>query len=828
MYSLYQIRLATTNNNELNGTASVSVASTSMTQQNVGFHDATSSWDYNINSNMDSTFDYGVTENVTLQQFMSRPIKVLSGVWSIGQALFSTTTFNPWTLFFTNKRVINRINNYNLLQCKLKVKILVNGTPFHYGKALMSYQPLHTVDTVSKLTRATVVYNDFIELTQRPHVYIDPTMDQGATMSLPFFWYKNWLNIVDSEWTNMGQMRLDIMVPLRHANGGTGDVSYSIYVWAEDVKLSAPTTMNSNSLVTQSGDEIGKGIISKTASNIAHAMGKLQEVPIIGPYAKATSLVSSSVADISRAYGYSRPPILDAIKPVRPTTYGNVANTDADDFSQKLSLDSKNELTIDSRTLGLSGNDEMTIKSIATRQCYYTQFEWLTTREQETMLFNTYVTPMLYATNSTVELHMTASCFAAIPFKYWTGSMKYRFQIVASPYHKGRLKIVYDPGTITTTTSEYNIAFTRIVDISKERDFELTVTWAQESAFKEVELISTGYVPFSTSTQLPVARTYNNGVLAVYVVNELTAPAVDPTDVTIIVSSSAGDDIEFAVPTQRTLASYSYFPTPPLTVQSGEVGEMCDDCPGQAEELDSYSIPSQPNHLFDVYMGEKIVSFRSLIKRYTRHYTYSVALGAVTARYFRVFHPNYPLYYGPSPTGIHTFNDVPWNICHTSFLTWLAPAFQAIRGGIRYKLLRLTDSKFDEDALSVNRTTTENATFTLSTDVFNITNQTDIAAVGRVAEPSMIAGASINTCDNGTTLEYELPYYSQYRFTGTKNITSSVNTIGYGQFCHTLTGRIKNGAVYQFHTLCYAGGEDLSLYFYTGPPILYTQLVLEV
>lgn len=828
MYSLYQIRLATTNNNELNGTASVSVASTSMTQQNVGFHDATSSWDYNINSNMDSTFDYGVTENVTLQQFMSRPIKVLSGVWSIGQALFSTTTFNPWTLFFTNKRVINRINNYNLLQCKLKVKILVNGTPFHYGKALMSYQPLHTVDTVSKLTRATVVYNDFIELTQRPHVYIDPTMDQGATMSLPFFWYKNWLNIVDSEWTNMGQMRLDIMVPLRHANGGTGDVSYSIYVWAEDVKLSAPTTMNSNSLVTQSSDEIGKGIISKTASNIAHAMGKLQEVPIIGPYAKATSLVSSSVADISRAYGYSRPPILDAIKPVRPTTYGNVANTDADDFSQKLSLDSKNELTIDSRTLGLSGNDEMTIKSIATRQCYYTQFEWLTTREQETMLFNTYVTPMLYATNSTVELHMTASCFAAIPFKYWTGSMKYRFQIVASPYHKGRLKIVYDPGTITTTTSEYNIAFTRIVDISKERDFELTVTWAQESAFKEVELISTGYVPFSTSTQLPVARTYNNGVLAVYVVNELTAPAVDPTDVTIIVSSSAGEDIEFAVPTQRTLASYSYFPTPPLTVQSGEVGEMCDDCPGQAEELDSYSISSQPNHLFDVYMGEKIVSFRSLIKRYTRHYTYSVALGAVTARYFRVFHPNYPLYYGPSPTGIHTFNDVPWNICHTSFLTWLAPAFQAIRGGIRYKLLRLTDSKFDEDALSVNRTTTENATFTLSTDVFNITNQTDIAAVGRVAEPSMIAGASINTCDNGTTLEYELPYYSQYRFTGTKNITSSVNTIGYGQFCHTLTGRIKNGAVYQFHTLCYAGGEDLSLYFYTGPPILYTQLVLEV
>lgn len=798
-----------------------------MTHQNVGFHDATSSWDYNIHSDMDSTFNYGVTEDVTLQQFMSRPIKILSGVWSIGETLFSTTTFNPWTLFFSNKRVINRINNYNLLQCKLKVKILINGTPFHYGKALMSYQPLHTIDTVSKLTRTTVVYNDFIELTQRPHVYLDPTMDQGATMSLPFFWYKNWLNIVDSEWTEMGQMRLDIIVPLLHANGGTGDVSYSIYVWAEDVKLSAPTTMNSSSLVTQSGDEIGKGIISKTATNIAHAMGMLREVPIIGPYAKATSLVSASIADISRAYGYSRPPILDSIKPVRPTTFGNLANTDADDFSQKLSLDSKNELTIDSRTLGLSGNDEMTIKSIATRMGYYTQFEWQATAIQEQMLFNTYVTPMLYNTNSTVELHMTASCFASIPFKYWTGSMKYRFQIVASPYHKGRLKIVYDPGTITTTTSEYNIAFTRIIDISKERDFEIEVTWAQETAFREVRLISTGYVPFSTSAQLSVDRTNTNGVLAVYVVNELTAPSADPTNVSIIVSSCAGEDIELSAPTQRQLTNYSYFPTPPLTVQVGDIDEMCDDCPGQADELDNYKVVPQPNHLFDVYMGEKIVSFRSLIKRYTRHYTYDAAFGSTTPRYFRVFHPNYPLYYGPSPTGIHTFNDVPWNICHTSFLTWLAPAFQAIRGSIRYKLLKLTSTNYAEDNISVNRNNTENATFTLTLDDFNTTTQSDIAVVSRVAEPSMIAGASINTCNNGTILEYEIPYYSQYRFTGTKNITSSDNVVGFGKFGHTISGKMVSGASYHFHTLAYAGGEDLSLYFYTGPPILYAQVVYD-
>lgn len=726
---------------------------------------------------------------------------------------------------------MNRINNFNLLRCKLKIKLVINGTPFHYGKALMSYQPLHTVDTVSTGIRAAPVLQDLIELTQKPHVYIDPTMDQGASMTLPFFWYKNWVNVVDKEWASLGQLRLDVIVPLLHANGGTGDVSFSIYAWAEDMQLSVPTTMNITGLVAQTS-EFGKGVISKTASSIASAMNMLEDSPSIGPYAKATSMIASTTATVAKQFGYSRPQVLDNVRPVRPTTYGNLSNTDTDEVLQKLTVDSKQELTIDPNTLGLPSSDELTLKSIFTRQSYFTQFQWLPTSIQESILFSVPVTPCLfdYRTSILGDLHLTPMCFAALPFKYWSGSIKFRFQIVASQYHKGRLKIVYDPGTITTSTVEYNVAFTKIIDISSQRDFEINVAWAQDVAFCELQIINALNKKYSTTASYPLNRLHNNGILSVYVVNELTSPAITPTNVSVIVSVSAGDDLKLSVPTSSQLENLSYFT---LVTQSGE---MCDDCPVMAPEINgitSYN-PTSSDHIYDVHFGEAISSFRNLLKRYTRLYTYSVSIGGGSScRFYSVVHPNYPLYYGPSPTGIHIVgaapNDKPYNITHNSLLHYLAPAYVAMRGSMRYKVLKYSNIKLADDHMAVTRTNQQYIRFLYTFVNVGLTDQSTIASVPRRNEESLFDGAALNSNDNGTILEYELPFYSKYRFAGAKNTTHATNEISYAQFCHKITGRVAEGStpspIVQ-QTLCFAPGEDFSLFFYTGPPVMFSTIFL--
>jgi hypothetical protein len=78
------------------------------------FSDKTQQWDYIVNSNPDSTFATADASDATLENFFKRPIKTRSYTWNQGDILFEN--FNPWTDFFENPRVINRITNFNILR----------------------------------------------------------------------------------------------------------------------------------------------------------------------------------------------------------------------------------------------------------------------------------------------------------------------------------------------------------------------------------------------------------------------------------------------------------------------------------------------------------------------------------------------------------------------------------------------------------------------------------------------------------------------------------------------------------------------------------------
>ena len=90
-----------------------------------------------------------------------------------------------------------------------------------------------------------------------------------------------------------------------------------------------------------------------------------KDIPAIGPYALATHMVASTVESVAKVFGYSKPVNLHNYEPIRPHYVGRVACTNDVDNCEKLTCDSKQELTIDSRTVGLSGRDELSLKYIA-------------------------------------------------------------------------------------------------------------------------------------------------------------------------------------------------------------------------------------------------------------------------------------------------------------------------------------------------------------------------------------------------------------------------------------------------------------------------------
>jgi hypothetical protein len=779
----------------------------------------------------------------------------------------SVPRFNPWTEFFGNADVLDKINRYRNLRCNLRLKVLVNGNSFYYGRALLSYNPFVTDDEVT-VNRA-FIEQDLMQASQKPHLLLDPTSSQGGEMLLPFIWPENYLDITRAGWPDeMGEIDIHDFDVLRHANGGTDPITVTVFCWAENLTLSVPTTASAQGAVeeadldefgfpkpyskqastksnkmmkrssnTSSYDEFSSGgLISKPASAIASAADALSQIPVLAPYAKATSMISTRIGDVARIFGYSRPQILDEIKPYTPRVMGNMTNSDAPEALIKLTLDSKNELSVDTRLMGLGGEDELTVNSIAQRWSYFRQFDWPETATTDTMLTSMIVAPLYgdTVTSGVVsEIHTTALAYAATPFEAWQGSIKFRFNVVCSEYHRGRIRIVYNPATSPAGAIPFNQTYSTVIDISENRDFEYEVKWAniRAWAFNAGLGTITGSTIYDDVNPVTCGSLYDNGSLSVYVVNELATPSLTAADVKIQVWVAAGDDFAVAVPTTKNISLLS------LHAQQAEMApdaalasaEDTSNSPTCVEAVETFAagghIPENNQYL--VYQGERIVSLRELLRRYNYHNCYfPAAFGTPIAnRAVALDIHDFPFYRGWETGGQDTAtNSVPatagYNFCSTTLLNFLTPAFACRRGGMRHKAMVTTmGSASRMGAFSVAR---HNILGKVNgSDVHSYTGGIGNMRSQRLdAMASGLGGTAVTPISVNPVLEYETGFYTGgQRFLPARKI----NRYNEVEMAHELMLDIPDGTAEQDYRIdkYVSIAEDFQLGLYVGSPIMY-------
>lgn len=654
--------------------------------ENIQFHDEAMNHGESVRSNPDSTFQATENNDVSLQNFFSRPIVVATVPWNIGTGL--ADGFNPWTLYFNNPRVVNRISNYANLRCKLHIKAIVNGSPFHYGRVLVSYHPLADLCDMNPNNRA-LVPDDAIAESQRPHFFIDPSLSEGGSLELPFFWIKNALSIVNAEWESMGTIYYRSLNTLLHANEGTDGVTIRFFVWATDVNLSVPTTREPSSIVPQS-DEYADKPISNTANAVKNAAAALNNVPLIGPYARATASSASKIAELAKLFGMSKPTKVEDIQRVNLAP-GSMSQTLGYDLSRKLTFDPKQEVTIDPRTVGLAEIDEMAFNSIASRESYLTTFVWNESSAADTLVWNSAVTPILSGGSpSTGEIHMTPMAWVSQPFNYWRGTIKFRFQVVGSQMHKGRLRFKYEPiANVYSDGSEFNVAYSRIVDIGSERDFTITVGWGQTRSYLPIDMINIndflyGSTPVLTQTE------GSNGVLQVYVLSKLATPGVSGQAIYVNVYVSAGDDFEVMNPSDSKINTLSYFKEGVPSLTSFKEGVIPESLENLSEQNESLPIGTKENNIDEtpqVYHGDPITSWRQCIKRYCYHHSGVYGGGTqddnTTRRIVLATESVFPNYRGYDPMGLTPSSLGYVNYSNNTILNYIVPGYLGWKGGGR-------------------------------------------------------------------------------------------------------------------------------------------------
>lgn len=494
------------------------------------------------------------TEDLQLGRFLGRPTAIHSFTWNTADAIGVKATIKPWYLFLNNANMRKKIDNFAFLRGKLHIKVMVNGTPFQFGLLRTCYSPL--LGLVSDKIRAPPTGNEplLTPYSQQPGFFVTPAANAGGQMELPFFYHKNWLDItVGTKVQDFGTLNFVVYAPLGVAvSGGSNAVTVQVFAWMTDVELMCTT-----SALALQGDEYDEGPISRPASAIANVASYLTKVPVIGPFARATQIGAKAVGSIAKIFGFTNVPVIANIHGFQPMNAPMLASGHIGTPVQKLSLDPKQELSLDPTLHGLHSGDELSIPYIKKKESYVGSGTWSTTDAVDKLLWCCRVTPALFqqadvANASAVvvgqRVYHTPISYMSQMFYNWRGSLVVRIKIVATKFHKGRLKISYDPrADITSTNPDVNTVYTKIVDIGEEDDIEIEIPYHQDTPWLLVDKALTPN--WNTTGALPNRVGTDNGVLTVRVLTTLTAPASG--SIKVLTFLQGGDDFEYANPSDH-------------------------------------------------------------------------------------------------------------------------------------------------------------------------------------------------------------------------------------------------------------------------------------
>nr|WPR18038.1 MAG: capsid protein [Crogonang virus 13] len=659
---------------------------------------------------------------------------------------------------------------------------------------------------------------------QRPKCWVFPQTNQGGEMELPFFYHKNWLSLSSAQDAkDMGVITPVLFAALTSCNGVTGtSVVVNVYAWAEEVKLHGPTM----SAVMQSDEFDYKP--SQIASSVAAATGSLSRVPIIGPYMKATSSVSKAFASIASSFGFTNVPNISPVQAVRQTPFPHNASCEISNYVERAAVDPKNEVTIDPRTVGLDGTDEMAISYIAQRETYLGSAILSSTDSVDALTMVSRVTPCLGSSYGGVTnpIQFTPMGYLTQMFKCWRGDVIFRFKFICTRFHKGRVRISWDPvANISTTIPDYTSVFNEVIDIGAEQDIEVRVPYSQATTYLLNSSVIGNYN--FAGTALGPTNTAN-GLITMRVVNPLTGPVAN-TAIPVMVFVRGADNLEFAWPSTRFQSGTSQLS--PYTLQSQEV-----EYPLQPKRVIAGNTchDGDPNR-HHVHFGEAIKTLRTLIHRPAySHTVQSSELGTTNnLNAIHFYHSRRLKYYGYDPNGYTTALNqagtatVRFNFVRANFQQLISMLYIGQRGSMTWQYNIESTMGTAPATVAVRRyddTIVAGSSMVVDTTLASSVGETGNGMMRFFKESQ--SGTALTDARSQPALSMNFPYYSPYNFQFVDPTHASVGNPVDGTdqdnlILDVVTQKQTVPTRYRAHfwSTC---GPDYNFFFFINTPSLYS------
>lgn len=758
--------------------------------------------------------------DASLEKFLTRPVLIKSYTWAEGGGI--ADTFNPWYEYLNAPVIKNKIQNYYTGRMNLHLKVMINASPFYYGAALFTYEPQSGFETGHLVSSDSTYVNG---LSQRPHIWIYPQTSQAGEMTLPFIYNKDAVDLTSAaEVQNLGKVAVKTVTVLQNANAvAAADATIRVYAYASDINIGGPTYK----AVLQSSDEYGKGPVSGVASAVANISRTMQNIPVIGKFAKATTIGATALSSVASLFGFTDVPVIDNVEPMKNLPFHSLTSGHIGEPVTKLCLDPKNEVTIDNSVTGVKTEDELAISKFVDRYTYIGQANWSASASPDALLWSQRIQPNVYNTSTTAAGPYGNTGVVATPmghvaqmFRFWRGSVTIKLTAIASKFHRGRYVITWDPcADISANTSYVGTAFTKIVDIAEESEIELTIPYMQPHPF----CLSDTYAadlnqPFGTTYKSHVDN-YDNGVLTVRVFTQQTSP-VATADIQILVAVKGGPDLEFAMP--RNL--------------SQRISPFAYQCDVTMDSRTSMNITNESSMVDDsrylVSFGEPIKSLRLLLRRATLYSAdiipYPTTSSTSLVNYIGI-RSVFPISPGFDPNGVHTANKgtsgtAAYNFVNMTPLAYLAQCFKTRRGSIIHHV-DMNSGTTADGFLSVTYSTTNRSAgvwngASVVSSVSTSVSQATSASLGIYDAGS--SGTDITTGYVMPTISVSVPHNTPSKYMHTNPAYAVLGTAGDGSDNMTMKLQFTSRDASLAQVLDYVQiGTDFSLGMFINVPIMY-------
>lgn len=498
----------------------------------------------------------------------------------------------------------------------LNFRLQVAATAFHQGVLAMSFQyGQYQNAAFNRLTKP-------FTCTNVPHVRLDISEQTMAELRVPFLAATEFIEVEPQTLNNptnvtYGGISITPILPSVTITG-LAVPTWDLYCYLTDIELFGADVINPSVVVLQGGSDLiskevkDSKVVSKTLSNMAKISSFVSRgIPSLAAIAGPAAWALDTAAGVAKYFGYAKPMIQDPATKAYRTNYGNEYNVDMPQVGDVVGPFQGNTTVIDT-SLGASDVDEMAIAFVASQWSQVCRTQVATTNSHGLAIYSAPVSPsvlwfrtgttvpfsnLAYPTSSTSLTAQTGNCFMPSSlmyissfFKYWRGSMKFRFTFAKTKLHGGRYMVTFNPLAYTqfergnfgsnVTGPEIVDGFQQpygnsmIMDLKDSNVFEFTVPYVSNLP----------YVSFNSSI----------GGLTMVCIDPLQATGTVANTVAMLVEVCAGEDWE--------LADYSgvYFPLQvDGTVYTQGGGELV-------------SKTIKPPH--DNTMGDRIMSAKQIIQ----------------------------------------------------------------------------------------------------------------------------------------------------------------------------------------------------------------------